>query len=193
MRYLAHFLLLPIIFLVFSTDSVSAQSGTRGSASRTGTRPPMRGSQGRPPRIGPVRSTVARPAAAPTGILNSVRHAPRSTGRGVGIRRPSLPTSAHSSSLSYGRPIAAPRASGVRRSSGRTTTSSARQAESGKRSEAVGARTWRDASGKHSIQGELAAYRNGIVWIRRTDGLISKLAVSQLSRPDQLHVVNSQE
>ena len=47
---------------------------------------------------------------------------------------------------------------------------------------------WRDISGQYSVRGNLAAFEDGIVWIRRDDGLISKIQLNQLSSADQNYV-----
>ena len=47
---------------------------------------------------------------------------------------------------------------------------------------------WRDKSGKYSIRGDLAAYKDGIVWIKRDEGWVSKIPLKQLSSADQDYV-----
>ena len=74
----------------------------------------------------------------------------------------------------------------TRTATGRSTTSLANSAGSaGEQALLPGYRIWTDASGKYAIPGKLAAYRDGTVWIRRTDGKLARLSVTQLSQPDQ--------
>lgn len=189
---------LVVVFLsAFGNEVAQAQSSNRGYAG-SGTRSAPRMN---PARVAPVRSGFGGqprvPAAA--GILNSVRSAPRTTGVGPGsmIRRPSLPTTGLRrrpqpvfagsagipNAVSAGSRATAPRtrsASGSTRSTKKPTTSLP-----------PGYRTWVDATGRYSVQGKLAARQDGLVWIRRTDGRLVKLPLSQLSQPDQQFLSSS--
>lgn len=188
--------------LCFCSTELLAQSSSRGSGSRPSARRsinPM--SQGRPSRLGGARPTAVPTRSAPTGMLNSVRSSPVSS-RGAG-RLPSarigsssrLPRSAPSSARSLGSRGPLPLTTGVtapsKRRAPRSPKSSTPRSTSALTSlpidsdTATGLRSWTDASGRYSIRGTIAAHQDGMVWLRREDGRINKLAVSQLSQTDQ--------
>ena len=190
------------VLAVFFASDVFAQSGYRGSSSRSsGSRsaPSSRAMQGRPSRMGPARSTAVPQRSAPTGILNTVRPGrPSSSGSGMrSLSGPSLGSRpAVATPSTSGRYSATPIRGSRKRSpkSPGSYTGSARKPSGAAATiskNGNGYRTWTDASGKYQIQGQLAAYQNGIVWLRRSDGLISKLPIRQLSQADQSFVVNS--
>lgn len=175
-----------LVLLFHGTDLV-AQSSRRGSRTR---RPPI--AQSRPSRLGGARPSVGRPRPAPTGMLNSARSGLRTGGSGPSSLRPSAsalrrsnagvtaptPTAFGAASSSTPR---RPRSAGTRSTASSPAAASAQPPQED-------LRTWTDASGTYSIRGKMAAYRSETVWIRRADGLLAKLALSQLSPADQVYV-----
>ena len=192
-------------------------SGSRRSAGSSG-RPSI--SQGRPSRTGMARSARPAPQAMPSGMLNSARHATTSRGPTTGItssrsslpyrpspsvrggsttsyagsstkrRKPRSPKSTYASSKNTPTPARGSSTNNtpIQQHSTTTTLVAGSEAFGGLKD---GSRTWTDASGKYQINGKLAAYQNGSVWIRRDDGLVSKLSVSQLSPADQRLVLGT--
>lgn len=47
------------------------------------------------------------------------------------------------------------------------------------------ARDWMDITGKHSIEADFVALKDGIVTLRKSDGEVTSLPIVQLSKPDQ--------
>lgn len=195
-----------LLLLACVVPQVHAQSGSRGSSSRGGGgRMAPRGASGVPSRVGGSRSKTIQSGARPTGMMNSANAARMSGGArsGGSGSRPSTGLSSRGSfSPSYG-------GGGVSRGGGArpATTGLSRPSRSRSRSRPTGTanvvgsvpnastngygslpagyRVWTDASGRYSISGQLAAQRDGTVWIRRTDGKYSKLSLRQLSQKDQ--------
>lgn len=203
MRNLAF--LLAVGLVVFMADQSFAQSGSRGSGSRGGgARPAPRssfgggGPQGRPSRTGGARPSAVPQRAAPSGILGTVGNRPSGPApggpgprAGAGSRIPS--TGIRSGSPSYGSGSYSSPTTGVSAPKKRRRRTPRKTSASNVNSQATATpantgRIWTDSTGTHSIRGEMAAYQNGIVWIRRTDGLISKLSVNQLSAMDRSHL-----
>lgn len=180
-----------LLFFAAASFQVQAQSGSRGSGSRMGPRP----SYGTPSRVGGSRSKAIRSNALPTGMMNSANAARmnggmRSTGSG------SRPTTGYSSrnSLSPSAGGAQPVTTGLprpARSKPRASSSGAVQSNTMAGTAAPpasipdGYRLWTDASGRYSMHGQLAAQRDGVVWLRRLDGKLAKLRATQLSTQDQ--------
>lgn len=214
------FLVVTVAFLCFGSTDLFAQSGSRGSGSRGRSGGSMRSSmpQSRPSRTGRAPSARRAPQAMPSGILNSARHATSSRVPTTGITssRSSLPyrpspsvrggASPSLTGLSTKRRTPrTPKSYAASKTSTATGGSSTRSTPSQQQSTTTtlvggsdsfanlkdGSRTWTDASGRFKINGKLAAYQNGTVWIRRDDGLVSKLSVSQLSPADQRLVVGT--
>lgn len=180
--------------LMFCPSAAWGQSGSRGSGTRMMPRP----SYGVPSRTGAARSSVVPNTARPTGMLNSAaaaarsRTAPRSYGSGTrsttGI--PSTVPSYGRSSQGYSSGpttglVAPGRAS---RSNSSTPRRGSSPAPTNTLTIPEGFRRWTDSTGKYSIQGKLAAKRDNVVWIRRLDGKLARLNLSQLSTVDQAFV-----
>ena len=56
------------------------------------------------------------------------------------------------------------------------------------RSPAAETRTWTDSTGQHRIEAQLVDVRDGMVRLRKTDGLIVSMAADKLSSPDQQYL-----
>ena len=182
-RAFVSLLLASFLFAMWQSDCL-AQSSFRGSRAR----PRPGGSMGRPSRMGAPRSSVRR-AATPGGILNSVRYSPRTPGArsttGITRRRGLPPRGA--GPRPAGRSQVATGYSASRHKPGsykpKTAPASATTLASTNPREV---RTWTDSTGKYTIQGRLETYRKGVVWIRRADGRLAKVALTQLSQADQV-------
>ena len=208
MRFKFFGVLFVTLCAVFASDAL-AQSGMRGSSSRGGGARRM--PSGIPSRIGGARSKTIPMQGGQSGIMNSARSAysgggGRSAGSGY---RPSSGGLSRSGSMSKSRPSASrsltgtgrpPRTSSIGTTSTAANTESALSSTGGRTQPTTTAggssfnfpspssRTWTDSSGKYSVQGTLAAHRGEWVWLRRSDGLIAKLRLQQLSAADQAFV-----
>ena len=195
--------------LAIVSSEVLAQSGSRGGASAgsaarapsvprraasagSSTRPSGSGSRGLPSavvsRVGGARSKTIPSGGRPTGISNSANALLRSSqsgassgsgSRGPAARAPSTVGAGSYSGTSSLSNSGLSRPS--RRSKSRST--STKLASTGPLPE--GFRVWTDSTGRYKIQGKLAAQQDGTVWLRRTDGKLSKLSANQLSTSDQ--------
>ena len=187
--------------LFAQSGSRSSGSSSRGRSSGSGARQTL--PQGRPSRTGAARSSRPAPQAMPSGILNSARHATssRRPTTGGSSSRPSLPYRPSPSARGGSSPSLSAGSSTKRRTprspksyaSTKTSTSTGGSSTKSNSSQSTtttlvsgsdsfaslkdGSRVWTDASGRFTINGKMAAYQNGTVWIRRDDGLISKLSL----------------
>lgn len=169
------------------TSSVLGQSGSRGSGSRVA----PRAGGGYPSRVGGARSKAIVGGGRPTGLINSANAARASGGARPTTGLPSRSSFAPSPRSYSGGSGTTGLSSGLPRPS-RKSGASSRIMPSGPRVVIPeGFRTWTDSTGKYSIAGKLLGSQNGSVWIRRTDGKIAKLQISQLSGPDQAFVTDS--
>ena len=177
------------LFVAITGNELLAQSGYRGSTTRPSTQ--TRGSLGRPSRVGGARSSITPRTVRPNGMVNSSRSA-QVVGRAQ-VNRPvrttgitSDPTTgSFSPTARYAPTPNLTRARPVRRPP--TTTATASAAISAKLAE-EGFRTWSDASGRFSVIGKLVTYRANTVWIRRSDGRLAQVPLTQLSEIDQQFV-----
>lgn len=190
-----------IICSFILVGEVQAQSGYRGSGSRTGgARTAPGGSAGIVSRVGGARAKTIPMQGRPTGLINSGNAVRMGSARGSGSGyRPSPIRSSGAGSYA---PPATRSLTGSgrppRRSSGGRTTQKKSNLGSGTTNpvsspsfSSLGLddqRTWTDASGRFSIRGKLAAQQDEWVWIRRTDGRLAKLRLQQLSAADQQFV-----